>query len=1024
MINSIIRIAIKHRWYTLLLTTVVAGVGVWSLATMQVDVLPNINKPTVAIFTEGEGLAPEEIERLILTPIEAAVSGAPGVERVRGTASFGLAIVQTEFNWNSDIYRNRQIIQERLANVSLPNGAKPVFGPVSSVMGEIMWAGVSSTKDLSPMELRSLSEWTIRPALMRTPGVSDVIVMGGDVKEWQINLRPEQLRQAGISLEEVAAQIEGALRNKGGGILSQNGKEYPIRILIAPEDINELNTLSVGENDGRIIRLSDVAELREGPSPVRGSASIDGKPGVILRIIKQPEAETLEVTKAIDTTTESLKQSLPEGTVIYSDLFRQEWFIHSGLKNVIDALRDGTILVIIILMIFLFNLRTTSITLTAIPLSILVTAIIFKAFGFSVNVMTLGGIAVAIGELVDDAIVDVENVYRRIIEWREAGKPIPLSEVVFNGSSEVRNSIIYATAIVAIVFLPIFFIPGVEGRLLAPLGLAYIVSLVASLLVSITVTPALCTLLLGKTSKKHQGDTSSVRWIKKVLTPGIRWSIRNPKIMISGLIIGLLVGTGLYLTSANEGIPPFNEDAMTINVLLPVGTALDSSNAFASAVEQKLLKIPEIQRVSHTTGRAGADPHDSGANASEIQIAFKPNNGKERTELTNEVQEIINSFGETASFTVGQPITHRMEELLSGVRAPVVIKVFGDNLASIRSTAESIQQELVKQPGITNPQVQKDITIPEIHLYPDPVRLSYEGLSSGEVAEYLESGLLGKTLGQVQIESEQIDVVLRADRSVRENAAGLKDAFRTPAGRSFEEVGAVRVEEGRNRLSHEGGKRVLIVSANFNGKDIVGAVDTVKKTIESKQLPTGVTVSFEGTYKSQKENSRRLAYMFMLGMIMISLILYHAFRSFPLVLQILLNIPTALIGGIIAVRLTGGEISLAHLIGFISLAGIVSRNGIMLISHCLKLARESSGSVTEETVIKGTLDRVAPVLMTAFTAALALIPFLIGADEPGKEILHPLAVVIFGGLISSTLISLFMTPSMFYRFSKNIYINK
>lgn len=1016
MIDKIIEVSIKQRWYVLVLALALAGVGCWSLATMQVDVLPNVNKPTVAIFTEGEGLAPEEIERLILTPIEAAVAGAPGVERVRGTASFGLAIVQTEFSWKSDIYRSRQIIQERLATVTLPKGVKPVFGPVASVMGEIMWAGVTADNNLSAMELRSLAEWTIRPALMRVAGVSEVIIMGGDVKEWQINVRPEQLRQFGLSLEDIANQVEGALSNKGGGILSQGGKEYPLRILVAPASVAELNNLTLGKSAERVIRLSEVAELREGASPIRGTASIDGRPGVILRIIKQPAAETLTVTKAIDETIASLKKSLPAGVDVQTDLFRQEWFIHSGLTNVLDALRDGTILVIVILMIFLFNWRTTTITLVAIPLSILVTAIIFRLFGFSVNVMTLGGIAVAVGELVDDAIVDVENVYRRIGQWRVNGKVAALGEVVFKASSEVRNSIIYATAIVAVVFVPIFFIPGVEGKLLAPLGLAYIVSLTASLLVSLTVTPALCVLLLGSDNKKQHGDTKVVLWLKQVLSPGISWSINNPKIMIVGLVLSLLTGGALYVTAANEGIPNFNEDAMTINVTLPVGTALESSNALAVAIEQKLKTLAEVQRVSHTSGRAGADPHDSGANNSEIQVAFKPDNKKSRFETRAEVQRVIDSFGGTASFTVGQPITHRLEELLSGVRAPIVIKIFGDDLEALRRTAELIEQKLAKEPGVVNPQIQKDIVIPEIHLYPDPVRLAEEGLSSGQAANYLEAALLGENLGQVQLGAEQINVMLRADRSLRENAVGLKDILRTPSGRSFEELGLIKVEAGRNRLSHEGGKRVLIVSANYNGKDIIGAVDHVKEQTEVSPLAKGVTVSFEGTYQSQKDNSRRLSYMFVLGLVMIFLLLFQAFRSVPLVLQIMINIPTALLGGIIAIRLTGGTINLAHLIGFISLAGIVSRNGIMLISHCLKLAKAAGGTVTKDMIVKGTLDRLAPVLMTALTAALALIPFLMGADEPGKEILHPLAVVIFGGLISSTVISIFMTPSMFYRF--------
>lgn len=1003
----------------LVVSVLVSIVGAWSLATMKVDVLPDINKPTVSVLAEAEGLAPEEVERLVLTPLEAAVSGAPGVERVRGSASFGLAIVNAEFGFGSDIFRNRQIIQERISRVELPGGVRPVLGPVGSVMGEIMWAGITSEdRDADPMQLRTLADWTVRPALLRVPGVSDVIVLGGDVREWQINLNAEQMRRHDLHIEDITEKVQSALTNKSGGLLVQGGKEYPLRILIAPNEISELADIAVaGGDDAAPVRLADVAEIREGPSPVRGSATIDGQQGVILRVAKQPEAETLEVTEAVDEAIEALQSSLPPGIDIKTDLFRQEDFIHAGLENVLEALRDGTILVVIILILFLMNARVTVITLTAIPLSILVTAIVFRGFGLSVNVMTLGGLAVAIGELVDDAIVDVENVFRRLRDWRAGGMREPIREVVFAASSEVRNSIVYATVLVGVVFLPIFFIPGVEGRLLSALGAAYLISLVASLIVSLSVTPVLASLLLkGGGGKSHEEETRFVRFIKRRMEPAIVWSIRHSNTMMVGTAVVLVLAGLLYLRAGKEGIPPFNEGSATISVVLPVGTDIDTSNQFASQVEKALAQVEGVKRVSHLTGRAGADAHDSGANTSEIQVVFEEGLEAESERLFAEVQKVLDKIG-GADYSLGQPITHRVEELLSGVRAPVVIKVFGDDLTELRATADRVRDELAKQPGVENPQVQREVLVPEFRIYPDANRLAEYGVSSGEVAEELEEGLLGARVGQVQIGPARVDVVARYDPESRGSSDALRDlGLPFPGAESLGAAADIRLDAGRNRFSHEGGKRVLVVSANYQGRDIVGAVDAVNKTMSGQRLPTGQSISYEGTYKSQKENSRRLAILFTLGLILIFAILYRAFRAVPLVLQIMLNIPTVFIGGVIGVWLTGGILNLAHLVGFISLAGIVSRNGIMLIGRCLTLVRQEGSAASEGTVVRATLDRVVPVLMTSLVTSLALIPLILAGGEPGKELLNPLAVVIFGGLISSTAISLFLTPAVFHRF--------
>lgn len=1019
MLNKIIQWSLHHRVTILLLAAILSAVGIWSLATMRVDVLPEVNKPTVAIFTEGEGLAPEEIERLILSPIEAAVAGTPGVNRVRGTASFGMAIVQAEFDWGTDVYRNRQIIQERLTQARLPEGAKPVLGPVASVMGEIMWIGLTADPStMSDMELRTLADWTIRPQLLRVSGVSDVVVMGGDVREWQIAMNTTRMRAAGVGLQEIFTAVEGALRNRGGGILVQAAHEYPLRIMLAPKQVEELRSIAISSQGGKTVLLSDVADIREGPSPMRGTASVDGRSGVVLRVMKQPEAETLQVTKDVDATVSTVAASLPANVHLQNDLFRQESFIHAGLANVIDALRDGTIIVILIVILFLMNARVTFITLTAIPLSLLVSAIVFKSAGLTVNVITLGGIAIAIGELVDDAIVDVENVYRRIREWNAGERTETLSQVVFRGSSEVRNSIVYATVLVAIVFLPVFFIPGVEGKLIAPIGFAYLTSLIASLVVSLTVTPVLCSYLLSKArGGKDHGDTRFVRFLKSVARPIIASCVRRPAIVIFPAIAMVIIGAVLYQTAGKEGIPPFNEGSVTINVTLPVGTDLNTTNRLAALVGAEIKALEDVQRVSQTTGRAAADPHDSGANTSEMQVAFTPNTGSGRhEELLHEIQSVLDRYPQ-AAFSLGQPITHKLDELISGIRAPIVVKVFGDDLSQMRTIAATVAEKLAKQPGIANAQVNREVLIPEVRIYPARGRLAAAGVSLGEVAEQLEGGLLGTSMGQVQLSGAQVDVVARYADVNRSSAAGLQNLSLPFANASsLSQTADVRLEEGLNKISHEGGKRVLVVTANYQGSDIVGAVGNAKAEFEKNQPSAGIFVSFEGAYKSQQENSRLLFWLGAIGIICIFAVLYHAFKSVKLALQVMLNIPTVLIGGIVGIYLTGGVISLAHMVGFISLAGIVSRNGIMLISHARSMASEQEGILTIATVVNATLDRLVPVLMTALSAALALIPLFLGAKEPGKEFLSPIAVVIFGGLISSTFISIFLTPAVFYRF--------
>ena len=1022
MFNKIISWSLENKIIVLTITLVITVVGLWSIATMKIDILPDINKPTVTIFAESNGMAAEEVERLVLNPIEAVIAGAPGVERIRSNASFAQAVINMEFAWGSDTLRNRQIVQERLSQAILPAGVKPILGPSTSLLGEIMWVGItSSDSKISLMELRTLADWTIRPSLLKTKGVANVFVMGGDVREWQINLNAERLRRHGIMLEDIRRNIDNTLTNKSGGLLIERGKEYPIRILIAPSQVAELADIAIGRSkvDGRPIRLGDVASLVEGASIIRGSGSIDGRPGVILRIIRQPGAQTIIVTDEINKIFTSLAASLPLGVELHPNLFRQESFIRAGLSNVEGALRDGTILVILVLIIFLMNIRMTMITLTAIPLSILITAIIFKAFGFSVNVMTLGGIAVAIGELVDDAIVDVENIFRRLRLWITHDKKEKREDVILFASKEVRNSIVYATALVAVVFLPIFFMPGLEGRLLTALGSAYLVSLIASMIVSLTVTPVLSALLLNdKALQGHEKETSIVQKIKEHITPWIYWCINNVKIISGITVVALLVTIGAYFFAGKEGIPPFNEGSMTAMLFLPPGTALSTTSEYVAKIEQAVLQINGIKQISNIAGRAQADPHAGNANSSEIQIALKPGFDGQKNRITRDIQKVFDRFS-NADFSLGQPITHRIEMLMSGVQAPIVVKVFGDDPARMESAAKQVLVELKKQKGIHNPRIQQNTVVSEFRVYVDRNRLAEYGLSSGIVAKDIEMGLMGDKLGQVRLGPASVDVIARYDTESKGTMASLRDlALPFVGAESLGSVGNVMIEGGRNGLDHEGGQRVLVVSANYQGTDVVGAVDRAKISLESQKLPVGVTLSFEGNYKSQKENARLLGFIFVFGIVLIFGLLYHAFRSIPMALLIMTNIPTVFIGGMVGVWLTGGSVNLAHLVGFISLAGIVSRNGIMLIGRSLSLVQKEGLPFIPETIVKSTLDRVVPVLMTSLVTALALIPLVISGGDPGKEMLYPLAVVIFGGLISSTAISLFLTPALFYHFGK------
>ncbi len=1057
MLNRIIAFCLGHRMVIVGVTLALVGIGIDSFIRLPVDVLPNLNRPTVTIFAEAEGLAPEEVESLVAFPIETAVNGSAGVLRVRSTSSIGLAIVNVEFDWGTDVYRNRQIVQEKIQSVRLPQKARITLGPVTSLMGEVVWAGLTSpSKQSSAMELRSLADWTIRPKLLTIPGISNVLVMGGEPKQYQVLVRPERLAAAKLSMEDVVTAVAKSNENRSGGFLVEGTTEYPIRILARTARVEDLKKIVVkfqggggkamgaSENNtnARVVLLSDVADIVFAPDPnLRGSASIAGEPGVILRIIKQPDADTLVLTKHIDEVFDELKISLPKGVEATTQLFRQEWFIHAGLENVYGALRDGTLMVVLILILFLANMRTTAITLTAIPLSLLITVIVFRMMGQGINVMTLGGVAVAIGELVDDAIVDVENVFRRLREnsHKIESQRQSTVRVVYWASSEVRNSIVYATILVGIVFVPLLTLPGVEGRLIQPLGLAYLVSLIASLVVSLTITPVLCSYLLPKIAARRAGSAMSKKegvilpagfahddgWfvtrLKRWCAVPITWSIKaSSKTLVVAMII-IVVSTGvLYGFSGKESIPPFNEGSLTSMMFTPTGTGLKATNDLANQVDKALLQIPGVTSMAHSTGRADQDAHDNGANSSEFQIGFRATRQRPKREIERDIQTYFDSLEGRAAFSLGQPITHRMQQLLSGVRAPIVIKLYGKDLDELRTQAARIVQTLSAIKGVKNAQVERELKVPQIGIWIDRDAAANHGVNVGMATMDLETAFMGMPVAEVLEGNERYPIVVKFDPSWRGDRQALEQTLVNTNHRPtpVSEIALVEIMKGQNKISHEATQRVLTVSAFVQDRDVVSIVEELKKGVEALKLPPGYFVSYEGDYQSQQAATRRLAMIGIGALIGVFLVLYWYFKEVTFAIQVMLAIPAAFIGGMIAIWLTGGVVSTASLIGFVSLIGIVSRNGIMLISHYLHLLKKEGEQWGPQLVMRGSLERVVPVLMTALTAALALTPLLLSADASGKELLHPLAVVVFGGLMSSTLLEVFIHPGAFYHFGK------
>lgn len=1024
MLNKLIAAALKHRLVVIAVAAFLLAYGGYTLVHLPVDVFPDLNRPTVTVMVEAPGMAPEEVETLVTLPLETTLYGLPGIERVRSTSGVGLSVIYVEFIWGTDIYRNRQLVAEKLAlaREKLPLNVTAVIGPVSSIMGEIQLIGLSAeSPDLTPMQLRELADWVIRPRLLGIQGISQVVVIGGGVRQYQILISAEKLEKSRLSIKDIEHNLGHVSQNTTGGYLDIEGKEFLIRNIGMIKDVADVENTVVGLHFGRPVLVKDIAEVRMGAQIKRGDASVNGKPAVILSIQKQPGANTVALSRQVDKVLTDLIPTLPKGALLNTDLFKQSHFIETAIAGVQEALRDGTILVFIILIIFLANLRITLITMTAIPLSLLITALVFKWFDMTVNTMTLGGLAVAIGELVDDAIVDVENVYRRLRENQKLSVPKPVLKVIYTASSEVRNSIVIATVIVVLVFVPLFNLGGIEGRLFIPLGVAYIVSLLASLVVSLTVTPVMSYYLLGKKSLRTHDDTRFVKYLKRRDLHLLEWSLTHPRRVMGAVALLFVAALALVPFMGKDFLPKFNEGTATLSLLAQPGVSLDTSNQLGTRAEEIILSIPEVKNVSRRTGRAEMDEHAEGVHSSEIDVDFK-DKGRSRTVVFEDIRDKLSDALPDVSINIGQPISHRLDHMLSGVRAQIVVKLFGSELPVLREKASEILDTMQGIPGLVDLQLEQQVLIPQvkIHLLRDDA--AKYGLAPGEVASALEKALNGEVVGQV-IEHQRIfNIFMRFDDDSRANLDRIRQTrIKTmPDGSliTVEMVADVYESTGPNMINRENAQRRLVVSANISGRDLGGTVHDIQKKLDTIQLPEGYFVRMDGQFESEKQARALLFLLGTLSLLGIFGVLYLHFKSVPIAIQIMLNIPLAMIGGIVALFMTERVFSVATMVGFITLCGIASRNGIMMISHYLHLMKEEGEIFSRDMVIRGSLERLVPVLMTALTAALALIPLALAHGAPGKEILHPVAVVIIGGLISSTLLDMVVTPAVFFKWGR------
>ena len=1017
MFSWIVNQSLRNRLLVLAIAVILLIYGGLTASQTPIDVFPDLNKPTVTLLTEAGGMAPEEVEQLVSFPLETALNGMPGVTRVRSVSGIGLSIVYAEFEWGSDIYRNRQLVGERLAEVreQLPEGVSPNMGPISSVMGEIMLIALPIGAGSDPMQIREYADFVLRPRLLSIPGVAQVIPIGGEVRQFRVEPDTRLMAQLGVGFEQLESALKAFSSNTSGGFLELNAREYLIRNLGRTTRLEDLRSLAVTVRDGQPILLKQLAEVKFAAATKRGDAGMNGQPAVIVSVQKQPSADTVRLSGEVQAALSSLSQSLPPGIGAPQLLFRQADFIQASIGNVQEALRDGAILVAIILFLFLLNLRTTLISLTAIPLSLAVTALVFKLLGLSINVMTLGGLAIAIGELVDDALVDVENVLRRLKQQQPKGLAA-IVQVIAAASNEVRSGVVVATLVVVLVFVPLFALPGIEGRLFVPLGVAYITSILASMLVALTVTPVLCFYLLPRMKHSEHADSPLVRLLKRWDKRALQWSFARARPILLGalLVLGLALATVPYFPRAF--LPAFNEGTLTISLLLNPGTSLAESNQVGQLAESLLLEVPEVKSVGRRTGRAELDEHAEGVHSSELDVDLHPS-ARGREAIMADIRQRLAPL--PATVLLGQPISHRLDHLLSGVRAQIALKLYGDDLDTLRAQAALLRERLQQIPGLTDLQIEKQVLIPQIKVRLDYDRAAQYGVSPGALLRSLETLAEGDRVAQIIDGNKRFDLVVRLPDSARSSQGLANVLIDTPHGRvPLSRVASIEEGDGPNQIGRENSRRRIVIAANTDGSDMAEVIADIRASLAATPLPDGYFVSLEGQFQAQEQATRLIALLSLVSLALIFMVLYSRYRSAALSLIIMGNIPLALVGSVIALWISGQPLSVAALVGFITLTGISTRNGILKISHYLNLALFEHEPFGKAMIVRGSLERLTPVLMTALVAAFALLPLLLTADAPGKEVLHPVAVVIFGGLVSSTLLDSLLTPLMFWLWGK------
>lgn len=1023
MLDKIIRFSLQNRAFVLMAAVLLMMGGIYTTSHIDVDVFPDLNAPTVVVMTEATGMAPEEVERLVTFPVETAMNGASDVRRVRSSSTAGFSVVWVEFDWGTDIYRDRQIVSEKLAEVgeSLPpDCGKPTLGPQSSILGEAMIIGLDSDTT-SMQDLRTLADWTFRPRLLSLGGVAQVTVIGGDIKEYQIKLSPEKMKHYDVSLQEVISATESMNRNSTGGVLYEYGNEYIIRGLLSTDDIDGIGRAVVRMQGDVPITLNNIAEIAVGPkAPMLGVASHRGKPAVLMTVTKQPDASTALLTEKLDKAVEDLKSQIPSDVNVSTDIFRQQKFIDSSIDNIKKSLYEGALFVIIVLFFFLMNVRTTLISLVTIPLSLLVSVLTLKFMGLTINTMSIGGMAIAIGSLVDDAIVDVENVFKHLRQNRKLpeSERLPVLEVVFNASREVRLPILNSTFIIVVSFVPLFFLTGMEGRMLRPLGIAFITALFASTLVALTLTPVLCSFLLGSEKSDKAGkEPALVRWLQKIYNVALEWVLSHKKLTLGSVAALFAVALALFCSFGSSFLPAFNEGSFTINVSTLPGVSLEESDNVGRRAEMLLLSVPEIKTVARKTGRAELDEHALGANVSEIEAPFELSDRPKKAV----VEEIRHKLGTLPGVNVeiGQPISHRIDAMLSGTRANIAIKLFGTDLNKMFEIGNQIKTKISAIPGVVDLNVEQQVERPQLQIVPKREMLAKYGVTPSEFTDMVEVYLAGRTVSRVYEGNRVFDLTVKADDDSRSTIEAIRDMPVDVVGGKvpFSQIAEIRSAAGPNTINRENVARKIVISANVSDGDLQGAVNRIRKTInDNVPLPEGYHVEYGGQFESAQSATRTLLVTSLMAILVIFLLLYGQFKNVRQASAVLLNLPLALIGGVFAIFFADGIISIPAIIGFISLFGIATRNGMLLIDRYNELRQ--SGLSLHDAVMRGSLDRLNPILMTALTSALALIPLALGGDLPGNEIQSPMAKVLLGGLLTSTMLNGFIVPVVYILISK------